>query len=289
MAQDHHPGYAPGPSYSDHHQAQTPYHYGSDGYRGHQRTLEDEDDDDEDDDDHDDDDEHSGFQTTYHSAYNTAYNSAYNSESEDVNMDGVAIKEDRDDDMTDAPSSVHPSSPSTKSAPSSVPQPLANIKPRPALRPLLPSRPTSPQPLNLTRGVSSDMAKDASSTSTSSSKPATTASGKTRQSAYKINGLNILNRNSLDSRTALEMIRRRRENHNHVERRRRDTLNSTILQIAEILPNCSSTAKLNKGTILRLALDHLRLYASFIKDRSAAGQDHILPILRMRHNMCLLG
>ncbi|KAI8596853.1 hypothetical protein EDD21DRAFT_293194, partial [Dissophora ornata] len=87
----------------------------------------------------------------------------------------------------------------------------------------------------------------------------TNSTGKTRQSAYKINGLNILNRNSLDSRTALEMIRRRRENHNHVERRRRDTLNSTILQIAEILPNCSSTAKLNKGTILRLALDHLRV------------------------------
>ncbi|KAF8993271.1 hypothetical protein BGZ52_012497, partial [Haplosporangium bisporale] len=148
------------------------------------------------------------------------------------------------------------SSPSTKSPAGA--QPLANIKPRPALRPLLPSRPTSPQPLNLTRGASSDMTKDASSSTSSASKPSTTPSGKTRQSAYKINGLNILNRNSLDSRTALEMIRRRRENHNHVERRRRDTLNSTILQIAEILPNCSSTAKLNKGTILRLALDHLR-------------------------------
>jgi hypothetical protein len=95
------------------------------------------------------------------------------------------------------------------------------------------------------------------STMTSASSSGTT--GKTRQSAYKINGVNIMNRNSLDSRTALEMIRRRRENHNHVERRRRDTLNSTILQIAEILPNCSSTAKLNKGTILRLALDHLRV------------------------------
>jgi hypothetical protein len=93
----------------------------------------------------------------------------------------------------------------------------------------------------------------------SSTSPRPSSTGKTRQSAYKINGLNILNRNSLDSRTALEMIRRRRENHNHVERRRRDTLNSTIMQIAEILPNCSSTAKLNKGTILRLALEHLRV------------------------------
>ncbi|KAF9927230.1 hypothetical protein FBU30_003413 [Linnemannia zychae] len=151
------------------------------------------------------------------------------------------------------------SSPSTHTKPapsSSSSAPLAAIKPRPALRPLLPSRPTSPQPLNLNR--SSDMNKDSTMTSTTSSGSGTGSTGKTRQSAYKINGLNILNRNSLDSRTALEMIRRRRENHNHVERRRRDTLNSTILQIAEILPNCSSTAKLNKGTILRLALDHLR-------------------------------
>ncbi|KAF8940144.1 hypothetical protein BGZ58_007621 [Dissophora ornata] len=112
---------------------------------------------------------------------------------------------------------------------------------------------------SLSNNAHSSVSASTSGTSVSGPNTTTTNStGKTRQSAYKINGLNILNRNSLDSRTALEMIRRRRENHNHVERRRRDTLNSTILQIAEILPNCSSTAKLNKGTILRLALDHLR-------------------------------
>ncbi|KAG0205765.1 hypothetical protein BGX28_002688 [Mortierella sp. GBA30] len=302
-------------------------------YRGHHRMADDdEDDDDEDDLDEDEDEDHPGFQSTYHSAYNTAYNSAYNScdESEDVNMDGVVIKEDSNDqDMAEPPStsvsssssfasfpnSQHSSQPhythhqpaphppqtphlqqhqhrhsqheqhrqssqsslSSNSTPSSTPSSntkpttLANIKPRPALRPLLPSRPTSPQPLIGRPGShASEMtaSKDTSKTQSSSLSPASGTSGtgtgtsastgKTRQSAYKINGLNILNRNSLDSRTALEMIRRRRENHNHVERRRRDTLNSTILQIAEILPNCSSTAKLNKGTILRLALDHLR-------------------------------
>ncbi|KAF9201190.1 hypothetical protein BGZ49_008579, partial [Haplosporangium sp. Z 27] len=287
------------------------------GYRNRHQLLEDVDD--EDDDEGDDiDDYEDEDQLGYHSAYNTAHNSAYNScdESDDVNMEGVSIKEEqRDLDMAEPPSSSASSSSSSarfptapshgfqshypqsqpqqqqqqhhhsfqpqrqqqnqdlpsssnttpssfspsassKSTPS-VQTPQA-IKPRPALRPLLPSRPTSPQPLNLSRQNQSseiDSSKDKSSSSTNSK---SSSSGKTRQSAYKINGLNILNRNSLDSRTALEMIRRRRENHNHVERRRRDTLNSTILQIAEILPNCSSTAKLNKGTILRLALDHLR-------------------------------
>ncbi|KAF8971989.1 hypothetical protein BGZ46_010182, partial [Entomortierella lignicola] len=286
------------------------------GYRNRHQLLEDVDD--EDDEEGDDiDDYEDEDQLGYHSAYNTAHNSAYNScdESDDVNMEGVSIKEEqRDLDMAEPPSSSASSSSSSarfptapshgfqshypqsqpqqqqqhhhsfqpqrqqqnqdlpsssnttpssfspsassKSTPS-VQTPQA-IKPRPALRPLLPSRPTSPQPLNLSRQNQSseiDSSKDKNSSSTNSK---SSSSGKTRQSAYKINGLNILNRNSLDSRTALEMIRRRRENHNHVERRRRDTLNSTILQIAEILPNCSSTAKLNKGTILRLALDHLR-------------------------------
>lgn len=220
-------------------------------------------------------------------------------------MEGVAIKDDAaDQDMTDPSSSSasssscslssfarlesHSQSHSSHRLHSSVPQrqpqqphpasstatptsspgkPFASIKPRPALRPLLPSRPTSPQPINLSRldmNTPKDPFASKSSSTTGSPDPTSTSSrpssaGKTRQSAYKINGLNILNRNSLDSRTALEMIRRRRENHNHVERRRRDTLNSTIMQIAEILPNCSSTAKLNKGTILRLALEHLRV------------------------------
>ncbi|KAF9976694.1 Sterol regulatory element-binding protein 1, partial [Actinomortierella ambigua] len=163
---------------------------------------------------------------------------------------------------------------STSVAPSLSSAPV-NIRPKPTLRPLLPSRPTSPQPTtSIFRPLTPGRALKAEGTDASSSATTTLASSiggsantsksnvtlgtKTRSSAYKINGLNILNRNSLDSKTALEMLRRRRENHNHVERRRRDTLNSTILQMAEILPHCSSTAKLNKGTILRLALEHMK-------------------------------
>jgi len=302
-------------------------------YRGHPRFNgnEDEDDDDLDDDEDDLDEEElqsSRFHSAYNTAYNTAYNSAYNScdEGDDVNMDGVSLKEE-DQDMCEPPSasaaasafsfhstgasvqaqhhrqhalphSVLASSSSSASSSAAVtpitspstssskktgaapaPSTTANvpIKPRPALRPILPSRPTSPQPMIQARSgassangggsdpnMASGQQKNNMSMFGSTNTSANNTTGKTRSSAYKINGLNILNRNSLDSRTALEMIRRRRENHNHVERRRRDTLNSTILQIADILPNCSSTAKLNKGTILRLALDHLRVSLSFV-------------------------
>ncbi|KAF9556316.1 hypothetical protein BGW38_009199, partial [Lunasporangiospora selenospora] len=138
--------------------------------------------------------------------------------------------------VTTAASASSPSKASTAT-------PLVAIKPRPALRPLLPSRPTSPQPFALSRNGSSEgiaskesaspssltsaltatqassTAATATTTSTTTDGTSSSSAGKTRQSAYRINGLNILNRNSLDSRTALEMLRRRRENHNHVERR----------------------------------------------------------------------
>ncbi|KAI8354514.1 hypothetical protein B0O80DRAFT_60786 [Mortierella sp. GBAus27b] len=91
-----------------------------------------------------------------------------------------------------------------------------------------------------------------------------------------VNRLNIFNRSSLDIRTALEMIYRRREDHSHVERRQRDTFNSTIMRIAEIPFNCSSTAKLNKGTILRLALEHLR--ALYAENHSLRSENAALQI-----------
>ncbi|KAI9027441.1 hypothetical protein CLU79DRAFT_739234 [Phycomyces nitens] len=80
-----------------------------------------------------------------------------------------------------------------------------------------------------------------------------------RQSAYKVNGVNILNRNNLDSKTAIERIQRRRENHNHVERRRRDIINNTIYEISQVVPHALQQGhKPNKGHILKLALDHIR-------------------------------
>ncbi|CAO3613804.1 unnamed protein product [Cunninghamella echinulata] len=80
-----------------------------------------------------------------------------------------------------------------------------------------------------------------------------------RQAAYRVNGVNILNRNNLDSKTAIERIQRRRENHNHVERRRRDNINNTILELSQIIPNaCQHGQKPNKGNILKLTLEYVK-------------------------------
>ncbi|KAI7894096.1 uncharacterized protein EV154DRAFT_499355 [Mucor mucedo] len=80
-----------------------------------------------------------------------------------------------------------------------------------------------------------------------------------KQTAYRVNGVNILNRNNLDSKTAIERIQRRRENHNHVERRRRDNINNTIFELSNVVPNAIQPGqKPNKGSILKLSLDYIR-------------------------------
>ncbi|KAK9767868.1 hypothetical protein K7432_001974 [Basidiobolus ranarum] len=80
-----------------------------------------------------------------------------------------------------------------------------------------------------------------------------------KATTYKVNGVNILNRKSLDSKTVMERLKRRRENHNHVERKRRDNINHTILEISQLIPHEAATnAKLNKGSILRLAADYIK-------------------------------
>jgi hypothetical protein len=78
------------------------------------------------------------------------------------------------------------------------------------------------------------------------------------QTSYKVNGVNILNRKNLDSKTVIERIQKRRENHNCVERRRRDCINNTILELSHIVPNASLPGQnLNKGDVLKLALDYI--------------------------------
>ncbi|KAI9256525.1 hypothetical protein BDA99DRAFT_441873 [Phascolomyces articulosus] len=83
---------------------------------------------------------------------------------------------------------------------------------------------------------------------------------KKRQTAYRVNGVNILNRNEVDSKTAIERIQRRRENHNHIERKRRDNINNTILQISQVVPNaCQPGQRPNKGRVLQLALSYIQV------------------------------
>ncbi|KAJ1953975.1 hypothetical protein IWQ62_005870, partial [Dispira parvispora] len=80
-----------------------------------------------------------------------------------------------------------------------------------------------------------------------------------RPNVYRVSGVNILNRNSVDSKTVMERIQRRRENHNYVERRRRDNINLTITELSQVLPDAvKQGVKLNKGSVLRLAVDYIR-------------------------------
>ncbi|KAI8149463.1 hypothetical protein BJV82DRAFT_504378 [Fennellomyces sp. T-0311] len=84
---------------------------------------------------------------------------------------------------------------------------------------------------------------------------------KKRQTAYRVNGVNILNRNEVDSKTAIERIQRRRENHNHIERKRRDNINNTILQISQVVPDAGQQPgqRPNKGRVLQLALAYIQV------------------------------
>ncbi|KAL4213887.1 hypothetical protein AB4K20DRAFT_1888962 [Rhizopus microsporus] len=76
--------------------------------------------------------------------------------------------------------------------------------------------------------------------------------------AYKVNGVNILNRKNLDSKTVIERIQKRRENHNYIERRRRNYMNNTIWELSKVIPNaCAPGQKPNKANILKLALEHI--------------------------------
>ncbi|KAJ1665429.1 hypothetical protein IW140_003398 [Coemansia sp. RSA 1813] len=82
---------------------------------------------------------------------------------------------------------------------------------------------------------------------------------KRKSNVYKVSGVNILNRNSVDSKTALERLQRRRENHNFVERRRRDNINHTITTLSTLIPYCTDdSVKLNKGNILHMAVEYIR-------------------------------
>jgi hypothetical protein len=67
-------------------------------------------------------------------------------------------------------------------------------------------------------------------------------------------------RSEIDSKTMIERLKRRKENHNHIERKRRDHINNTIFELAEVLPNSNpNDFKLNKGNILKATLQHIKV------------------------------
>ncbi|KAG1175957.1 hypothetical protein G6F46_006439 [Rhizopus delemar] len=100
---------------------------------------------------------------------------------------------------------------------------------------------------------------------------------------YHLNGRNILNRKNVDSQTAIERIRKRRENHNHVERRRRERINQILSELATLVPNAAQHGqRLNKGNVLKLTLSHIKeLQAENKQLKQKVGLSVLAPRFRL--------
>ncbi|CAO3697380.1 unnamed protein product [Rhizopus microsporus] len=75
-----------------------------------------------------------------------------------------------------------------------------------------------------------------------------------------LHGVNILNKVSVDSDTAMSRIRQRRETHNRVERRRRDNLNTLVNELSTLVPRSAENGgpKCHRAKVLRYAIDYIR-------------------------------
>ncbi|KAF9438516.1 hypothetical protein BGZ76_007324 [Entomortierella beljakovae] len=77
--------------------------------------------------------------------------------------------------------------------------------------------------------------------------------------AYDVGGVNILNKKPVDSKTTLDKIKRRRETHNRVERRRRDRINQLIDELIALLPKEEMDLfKSHRADVLRATVAHIQ-------------------------------
>ncbi|KAL9545688.1 hypothetical protein MBANPS3_007024 [Mucor bainieri] len=77
-----------------------------------------------------------------------------------------------------------------------------------------------------------------------------------------VHGVNILNKISIDSDTAMSRIKQRRETHNRVERRRRDNLNTLVNELSDLVPRSSieksGGEKCHRAKVLRYAIEYIQ-------------------------------
>ncbi|KAG2214660.1 hypothetical protein INT46_005677 [Mucor plumbeus] len=77
-----------------------------------------------------------------------------------------------------------------------------------------------------------------------------------------VHGVNILNKISIDSDTAMSRIKQRRETHNRVERRRRDNLNILVNELSDLVPRSSveksGGEKCHRAKVLRYAIEYIQ-------------------------------
>ncbi|KAL1927989.1 hypothetical protein VTP01DRAFT_3394 [Rhizomucor pusillus] len=87
--------------------------------------------------------------------------------------------------------------------------------------------------------------------------------GKT-QGKMIVNGINILNKSSLDTDIIMDRIKHRRETHNRVERRRRDMLNMLINELAQSIPETATMEpeRCHRALVLRQAISYIRTIQS---------------------------
>lgn len=80
-----------------------------------------------------------------------------------------------------------------------------------------------------------------------------------KQTKLVVNGVNLLNKSSLDKDIILDRMKQRRETHNRVERRRRDMLNGLISELAHAMPqDALDPEKSHRAQILRQAISYIQ-------------------------------
>ncbi|KAJ1970586.1 hypothetical protein H4R35_005778 [Dimargaris xerosporica] len=66
--------------------------------------------------------------------------------------------------------------------------------------------------------------------------------GQSKGKKYHVHGVNVLNRDNLDTFTASRRIERRREQHNRIERKRRDLINQYIKELTDLVVDGDDSA-----------------------------------------------
>ncbi|KAI8357341.1 hypothetical protein EDC96DRAFT_514979 [Choanephora cucurbitarum] len=77
-------------------------------------------------------------------------------------------------------------------------------------------------------------------------------------SLLQINGVNLLNRDSLDTQTVMKRIIKKKQTHNRIERRRRVRLNTLFSELSDTLPSMKHKTDNYRAEILQEAINYIK-------------------------------
>ncbi|KAL1921359.1 uncharacterized protein VTP21DRAFT_11075 [Calcarisporiella thermophila] len=81
---------------------------------------------------------------------------------------------------------------------------------------------------------------------------------RTRKS-LSVNGVSLLNRKNVDSHVALERIKKRREAHSRLERKRRDLINQLLCELVKVIPSTAGQGdKCHRAVVLQEACFYIK-------------------------------